>query len=152
MIPGKGGAEARRERDHQAGREVIAATNKNLEEEIKKGNFGRTLYYRFNQRDRLNTVPPPLRERITDVPLLVEHFLKKLNQQNGKQKTMEEEALRALMGYDWPGNVRQLESIVERAYIMGEEDTIALAHLPREVKQEKKREGHRQPGDSRRGP
>jgi two-component system, NtrC family, response regulator AtoC len=113
---------------------IIAATNKNLEEEIKKGTFREDLYYRFNV---IAFTVPPLRERITDVPVLAEHFLKKLNEQNGKKKSMEEEALQALMRYDWPGNVRQLESIIERAYIMGEEDTIALTHLPGEVKRER---------------
>ena len=113
---------------------IIAATNKDLEEEIKKGNFREDLYYRFNV---IAFTVPPLRERITDVPILVEHFLKKLNDSNGREKSIEDDALQALMRYDWPGNVRQLESIMERAYIMGEEDTIDLAHLPREVQQAK---------------
>jgi len=110
---------------------IIAATNKNLEEEIKKGNFREDLYYRFNV---IAFTVPPLRERITDVPLLVEHFLKKLQASHGKAKTIREDALQALMRYEWPGNVRQLESIVERAYIMSEEDTIDPDHLPLEVR------------------
>jgi DNA-binding NtrC family response regulator len=113
---------------------IIAATNKDLEEEIKKGNFREDLYYRFNV---IAFTVPPLRERITDVPLLVEHFLKKLNDSNGRKKSIDDDALQALMRYDWPGNVRQLESIVERAYIMGEDESIDLAHLPREVQQAK---------------
>ncbi|MDR2017492.1 MAG: sigma-54 dependent transcriptional regulator [Syntrophobacterales bacterium] len=110
---------------------IIAATNKNLEEEIKKGNFREDLYYRFNV---IAFTVPPLRERLTDVPLLVEHFLKKLHGSHGKTKTIREDALQALMRYEWPGNVRQLESILERAYIMGEDETIDIDHLPLEVR------------------
>ena len=110
---------------------IIAATNKNLEEEIRKGNFREDLYYRFNV---IAFTVPPLRERITDVPLLVEHFLKKLQASHGKTKTIREDALQALMRYEWPGNVRQLESIIERAYIMSEDDTIDPDHLPLEVR------------------
>jgi DNA-binding NtrC family response regulator len=117
---------------------IIAATNKNLEEEIKKGNFREDLYYRFNV---IAFTVPPLRDRITDVPMLVEHFLRKLNAANGKAVTMTDDAIRTLMTYDWPGNVRQLESIVERSYIMGEEDAISADHLPSEVKGEKQAKG-----------
>ena len=113
---------------------IIAATNKHLEEEIKKGTFREDLYYRFNV---IAFTVPPLRERITDVPMLVEHFLKRLNETNGKKKSIEDEALQALMRYDWPGNVRQLESVIERAYIMGEEDTISAEHIPKEVRHAK---------------
>lgn len=112
----------------------IAATNKNLEEEIKKGNFREDLYYRFNV---IAFTVPPLRERVTDVPILVEHFLEKLKRSHGRTKRVAPEALQALMRYEWPGNVRQLESVIERAYIMAEDDIIDLDHLPREVKQEK---------------
>ncbi len=117
---------------------IIAATNKNLEEEIKKGNFREDLYYRFNV---IAFTVPPLRERVTDVPMLVEHFLKRLNEANGKEKSIDDDALQALMRYDWPGNVRQLESVIERSYIMGEEDCIDLDHLPKEVKQAKSSNG-----------
>ncbi len=113
---------------------IIAATNKNLEEEIKKGNFREDLYYRFNV---IAFTIPPLRERATDIPLLVEHFLEKLNEVHGRSKVVMNEALQALMRYRWPGNVRQLESIIERSYIMCEEDTISLEHIPKEVKQVK---------------
>jgi DNA-binding NtrC family response regulator len=113
---------------------IIAATNKNLEEEIQKGNFREDLYYRFNV---IAFTIPPLRERATDVPLLVEHFLKKMNGVHGQQKVVSNDALQALMRYQWPGNVRQLESIIERSYIMCEENTISFEHIPREVKQEK---------------
>jgi DNA-binding NtrC family response regulator len=117
---------------------IIAATNKNLEEEIRKGNFREDLYYRFNV---IAFTIPPLRERATDVPLLVEHFLKKLNTTHEQKKSITNDALQTLMKYQWPGNVRQLESIIERAYIMCEEDAIDLEHMPREVKQEKDLKG-----------
>jgi DNA-binding NtrC family response regulator len=110
---------------------IVAATNKKLEEEISKGKFREDLYYRLNV---IAFSIPPLRERVTDIPLLVEHFLKQLGEMHGKKKTIANEALDLLMKYAWPGNVRQLESVVERAYIMCEEDTMCIEHMPEEVK------------------
>jgi DNA-binding NtrC family response regulator len=111
---------------------VIAATNKKLEEEIVKGNFRKDLYYRLNV---IAFTIPPLRERLTDIPVLTEHFLKKLNEDQGVKKSITKEALDVMMGYDWPGNVRQLESVIERAYIMCEGKTIDPDHIPEEIKQ-----------------
>ncbi|MBP8625137.1 MAG: sigma-54-dependent Fis family transcriptional regulator [Syntrophorhabdales bacterium] len=111
---------------------IIAATNKKLEEEIRKGGFREDLYYRLNV---IAFSIPPLRERITDVPILVEHFLKKINNAQGVKKSVSNEALKLLMGYSWPGNVRQLESIIERAYIMCEGNVIDVEHIPEEVNQ-----------------
>ncbi len=113
---------------------IIAATNKNLKEEIKKGQFREDLYYRFNV---IAFTIPPLRERGTDIPLLVEHFVKRLNKSNGKKKGVTNEVLQLLMRYPWPGNVRQLESVIERSYVMCEEDMIDVEHIPEEVKQER---------------
>jgi|MudIll2142460700_1097286.scaffolds.fasta_scaffold00764_1 DNA-binding NtrC family response regulator len=110
---------------------IIAATNKKLEEEMAQGRFRQDLYYRLNV---IAFTIPPLRERITDVPVLVEHFLRKLNDVHGKKKSVSTEALRLLMGYSWPGNVRQLESVLERAYIMGEGSVIEGEHMPEEIK------------------
>jgi DNA-binding NtrC family response regulator len=112
---------------------IIAATNKKLEEEMAKGRFREDLYYRLNV---IAFTIPPLRDKKTDIPVLVEHFLKKLNETHGHRRTIGKEALQALMGYSWPGNVRQLESVMERAYIMAEEETINLDHMPEEIKQE----------------
>jgi DNA-binding NtrC family response regulator len=112
---------------------IVAATNKRLEEEISKGNFREDLYYRLNV---IAFTVPPLRERKTDIPILVEHFLKKLNESNGKKRTLSNEALQAVLNYSWPGNVRQLESVLERAYIMCDEDVIDLEHMPEETKHE----------------
>jgi transcriptional regulator with PAS, ATPase and Fis domain len=110
---------------------IVAATNKKLEEEIAKGRFREDLYYRLNV---IAFSVPPLRERVTDIPLLVEHFLKKLNETQGKKKALTNEALHMLMNYSWPGNVRQLASVIERAYIMCDTDTVGTEHMPEETK------------------
>ncbi|MBI3935069.1 MAG: sigma-54-dependent Fis family transcriptional regulator, partial [Acidobacteria bacterium] len=95
---------------------VIAATNKNLEEEIGKGNFREDLFY------RLNVIPfgvPPLRERAEDIPLLASYFLDEFAQQYGrKHKELSAEAVEALCAYGWPGNVRELKNLIERIVIM----------------------------------
>jgi transcriptional regulator with GAF, ATPase, and Fis domain len=94
---------------------IIAASNRNLEEEIKSGRFREDLFY------RLNVFPitiPPLRQRKEDIPLLVNHFVAKFNKKTGKKiETVAKETLNALQGYHWPGNVRELESVIERAII-----------------------------------
>lgn len=94
---------------------IIAATNRNLEEEIRKGKFREDLYY------RLNVFPitmPPLRQRKEDIPLLVNHFVAKFNKKIGKNiESVSKDALKALQDYHWPGNVRELESVIERAVI-----------------------------------
>jgi two-component system, NtrC family, response regulator PilR len=111
---------------------ILAATNKRLEEEISKGRFRQDLYYRLNV---IAFTIPPLAERMTDIPLLVEHFLKRLNEQNSKRIGITPQALQALMDYSWPGNIRQLESVIERSYIMCEGENIDIDHMPEEIKQ-----------------
>ena len=95
---------------------VIASTNKNLEEEISRGNFREDLFY------RLNVIPffvPPLRERKEDIPLLVRHFLKELSSQYGRRpREITNDAIETLMRYSWPGNVRELRNVIERIVIM----------------------------------
>jgi DNA-binding NtrC family response regulator len=109
---------------------VIAATNRDLGEEVAVGNFRTDLYY------RLNVIPlqlPALRERTEDIPLLVDHFLKRAcgAEYQGKLGAhIEEQALRCLQSYDWPGNVRELENVIERANIIREGERIALKDLP----------------------
>ncbi len=110
---------------------IIAATNKKLEEEIAMGTFREDLYYRLNV---IAFTIPPLRDKKTDIPILVEHFLKKLNETHGHKKAISKEALQAMIDYSWPGNIRQLESALERAYIMCEEETIGIEHVPEEIK------------------
>ncbi|HEY7679612.1 MAG TPA: sigma-54 dependent transcriptional regulator [Terriglobia bacterium] len=107
----------------------IAATNTTLEEKVKAGTFREDLYY------RLNVFPiflPPLRERREDIPLLVPHLLERICQREGiASKQMSQDALRSLMQYDWPGNVRQLENALEMAIILaGERDYLLQEDLP----------------------
>jgi PAS domain S-box-containing protein len=94
---------------------IVATTNRNLEEEVRKGRFRQDLYY------RLNVFPitvPPLRQRKEDIPLLVDYFVAKFNKKTGKKiESVSKDTLNALKEYDWPGNVRELESIIERAVI-----------------------------------
>jgi formate hydrogenlyase transcriptional activator len=103
---------------------IIAATNRNLEHEIRTGGFREDLYY------RLNVFPitmPPLRERREDIPLLVDHFLAKFNKKIGRNITsVPKETLSALRDYHWPGNVRELESVIERAVITSQGNTLQL--------------------------
>jgi two-component system NtrC family response regulator len=105
---------------------VVAATNLDLEREVREGRFREDLFY------RLNVIPialPPLRERRTDIPLLVEHFLAK-HGQPGRVRVIAPEALEALVAYSWPGNVRELESAVERTLLLADGDVIHLKDLP----------------------
>lgn len=108
---------------------VIAATNQDLGELIKKGRFREDLYYRLNV---IPIVVPPLRERKDDVPLLVEHFLKKKYKAATHKKVtaISKEALEVLKQYDWPGNIRELENTIERAVILTKGDTITKLDLP----------------------
>jgi DNA-binding NtrC family response regulator len=111
---------------------VIAATNKQLETEIRKGNFREDLFYRLNV---MAILVPPLRERSTDIPALVEHFIQKYTKKVGKSvREISHEAMRFLMEYSWPGNVRQLESVIERVILLCETDRIELEDLPSEIK------------------
>jgi len=106
---------------------IIAATNRNLDEEVKNGRFREDLFY------RLNVFPitmPPLRQRKEDIPLLVNHFVAKFNKKIGKKiETVSRETLNSLQEYQWPGNVRELESIIERAVIISQ--GVALQVLDR---------------------
>jgi transcriptional regulator with PAS, ATPase and Fis domain len=109
---------------------VIAATNRNLEQEVADGNFRTDLYY------RLNVIPlnlPTLRERSDDIPLLVDHFLKRCcpgEYQGNLGSLIEDRAITALQGYEWPGNVRELENVIERASIIRDSAMITLNDLP----------------------
>ena len=105
---------------------VVAATNRDLEREVREGRFREDLFY------RLNVIPialPPLRERRTDIPLLVEHFLAK-HGEPGRARVIAPEALEALAAYSWPGNVRELESVVERTLLLADGEVIRLEDLP----------------------
>ena len=107
---------------------VIAATNKNLEQEIERGNFREDLFY------RLNVIPfhvPPLRERIEDVGLLADYFLNEFTTAYGrKPKEMTEDAYASLGSYSWPGNVRELRNLMERIVIMNPQTRVDARHIP----------------------
>jgi len=110
---------------------VITATNRNLEELIQQGTFREDLFYRINV---VTITLPPLRERKTDIPVLIQHFIQKYTNQNGKDvKGISKEANDYLMRYHFPGNVRELENIIERAVVMAREDVITTADLPTAV-------------------
>lgn len=110
---------------------VIAATNKDLEKEIAAGNFREDLYY------RLNVIPfhvPPLRERKSDIPPLANHFLEYFcGKESRETKSLDKEALQAVMDYPWPGNVRELKNLIERLVIMSPGNTITLKQLPQAI-------------------
>jgi two-component system nitrogen regulation response regulator NtrX len=106
---------------------VIAATNKNLEKEIERGNFREDLFY------RLNVIPftvPPLRDRAEDIPALAAHFLREFSLAYGrKPKELATDAMEALMNYGWPGNVRELRNLMERLVILHPQRRIEPRHL-----------------------
>ena len=107
---------------------VVAATNKNLEEEIERGNFREDLFYRLNV---IPFVVPPLRERLEDIPLLADHFLKEFTTAYGrKPKELTPEAYQALREYHWPGNVRELKNLIERIVILNPQVRVDARHIP----------------------
>ncbi|RLD10251.1 MAG: Fis family transcriptional regulator [Chlamydiae bacterium] len=110
---------------------IITATNKNLEQLIKKNLFRQDLYYRINV---VKIELPPLRERMEDVNILCEHFINKFNATHKKNiKSISGNALACLMNYNFPGNIRELENIIERAFVMCREEIILPEHLPSEI-------------------
>jgi DNA-binding NtrC family response regulator len=112
---------------------VIAATNKDLEKEVKEGRFREDLFYRLNV---VQIEVPPLRERKDDIPLMIASFIKESSEENGKNVTgVDAKARSALYKYDWPGNIRQLKNCIESAVVMCEGDTITLNDLPPSISQ-----------------
>lgn len=111
---------------------IVAATNRNLEEMIKRGEFREDLFY------RLNVLPiflPPLRERKDDIASLLNHFLEKFNATYGNKITcVADEALELLMKYNWPGNIRELENVMEHAFVIESSDRITAASLPDSIR------------------
>ena len=106
----------------------IAATNRNLEEEIKKGNFREDLYYRLKV---VKITIPPLRERKDDIPVLIKHFLNIHKKDVGKEITnIHPDVIRLLQQYDWPGNVRELENLILHSMIFAEDNTLTINSLP----------------------
>jgi transcriptional regulator with GAF, ATPase, and Fis domain len=116
---------------------VIAATNRNLKEEIEKKQFREDLYF------RLNVFPisiPPLRDRKDDIPLLVEHFVDKFNKAYEKQiKYISDEAMAQMKTYNWPGNIRELENLIERAVILTSTETLMIPGFETSTQKSKQR-------------
>ncbi len=110
------------ESDVKVDTRIIAATNRNLEEAVRSGEFREDLYYRLN----VVMVPlPPLRDRIDAVPLLTEHFISMYGEQYGKEvRPLSQETMNVMMAYSWPGNVRELENMIKRMVVLGSEQTV----------------------------
>ncbi len=115
---------------------VIAATAKNLEEEVRKGNFREDLFYRLNV---LSVKLPPLRERSEDIPPLCEHFIQRFKKSLGKDiQKVSSTAMSRLLTYHWPGNVRELENAIERAMVLAEDSLLLPENFPPEFIQSRK--------------
>jgi transcriptional regulator with PAS, ATPase and Fis domain len=111
---------------------VVAASNKDLSAEVEGGRFREDLFYRLQV---IPIVMPPLRERRSDIPLLIRYFLEKHMQKTASAPiTISDEAMVHLWEYDWPGNVRELENLLERLVILSEENTIGVQHLPPQIR------------------
>ena len=110
---------------------LVAASNQNLEVLISEKKFRKDLYYRLNV---VSLHLPPLRERSEDIPLLVHHFIKKYNQESGKKvQGITPEAMKFLINYTWPGNIRELENVIERAIVLTSQPNIDLDDLPQNI-------------------
>lgn len=109
---------------------ILAATNRDLEAAVQQGTFRKDLFFRLNV---VNIRIPVLRERKADIPLLVGHFLERMNAATGVERTISDEALRLMMAYDWPGNIRELESCLERAATLTSGPNIHIGDLPTQV-------------------
>jgi transcriptional regulator with PAS, ATPase and Fis domain len=107
---------------------VVSASNSSLDQRVRAGKFRQDLYYRLNV---IRIELPPLRQRIEDLPLLVNHFIGKFTETAKRNvKGIEPAALDALQSHDWPGNIRELEHVMERAVLLGKNDTVGLDDLP----------------------
>ncbi|MCA9044557.1 MAG: sigma-54-dependent Fis family transcriptional regulator, partial [Planctomycetaceae bacterium] len=113
---------------HKVDVRLVLATNDDLEEKVRRGEFRQDLFYRINV---ISVTQPPLRERIGDIPLLVDHYIKQFNDQAGKRvRGFDDQALQCLQRYHWPGNVRELLNVVERAVVLAKGDVINASELP----------------------
>ena len=110
---------------------ILAATNRDLEQAVAQGTFRRDLYFRLNV---LSLKIPPLRDRRQDIPLLTSYFLERLSRAAGHERTLSDDAMKALLAYDWPGNVRELENCLERACAFTSGTVIHTADLPTAIR------------------
>jgi DNA-binding NtrC family response regulator len=112
---------------------LVAATNRDLKASIASGGFREELYYRLNV---VHVQLPHLRDRPSDIPLLLEHFVQKFNSKLGRSVTgFDDDAMKLLLRYGWPGNIRELENVVERCLIFAEDGQIGAVHLPAELRE-----------------
>jgi DNA-binding NtrC family response regulator len=112
---------------------ILAATNEDLKELVDAGNFREDLFYRL---DVIHLLVPALRERMDDLPILCDHFLRKYNDENGKKVAgMSSAVMEQLMDYPWPGNVRELENVIERGVVLTPDDEIGISSLPRSLRE-----------------
>ncbi|QDT30846.1 sigma-54-dependent transcriptional regulator [Thalassoglobus polymorphus] len=119
---------------HKVDVRLILATNESLEERVASGDFRQDLYYRINV---ISVTQPPLRERLGDIPLLLEHYIAEFNSQTGKSiRGFDDQALQALQRYNWPGNVRELVNVVERAIVLSKNDIITPMDLPEQLRRD----------------
>jgi transcriptional regulator with PAS, ATPase and Fis domain len=110
---------------------IIASTNRQLKERVRLGEFREDLYYRLKV---VEVVPPPLRERREDIPLLVDHFCSNFNKRFKKEiEGITDDVLNAFMRYQWPGNIRELEHAIEHAFVLCHGKNITLDHIPVEI-------------------
>ena len=127
----------------QADVRIIAATNKDLSTLLARGTFREDLYYRLNV---VKIELPPLSKRREDIPLLVDHFIHQFNLKKGKNiSAVKDSVLRMLMEYEFPGNIRELENIIEHAFVLCHSSKIEVAHLPKEFVEKFKEEAARFP-------
>lgn len=111
---------------------IVAATNEDLDMLVNEGSFRQDLFYRINV---LRIKLPPLRERKEDIPILVDHFINRLNQSRGKSVSgISQEALALLMSHDYPGNIRELENIIEHAFVLCSKERIEASCLPENIR------------------
>lgn len=119
---------------HKVDVRLILATNEDLEERVRAGSFRQDLFYRINV---ISITQPPLRERIGDIPLLVEHYLGEMNDRNGKDvRRFDDSAIQVMQRYNWPGNVRELVNVVERAVVLAKGETVYVEDMPENLRRE----------------
>ncbi len=119
---------------HKVDVRMILATNENLEELVKQGKFREDLYYRINV---ISVTQPPLRDRLGDIPLLIEHYLSHFNEQTGKHVVgFDEEAVQLMQRYSWPGNVRELVNVIERCVVLARGNYVTAHDLPDSVRRD----------------
>src|SRR5678809_573822 len=113
---------------------VIAATNRDLRERIGQGAFREDLFYRLNV---IHLIVPPLRDRRTDIPILVDHFIHRFSRNGSSVKSLASDAMAAMVEYPWPGNVRELENAVERLVVKARGETASVEDLPLEIRMQR---------------